>query len=146
MHKIKFLKKRLHDIYYIFRSFFYKLSCKNVIFGEKVILFSRVSISNSKVGRYTYFAGFSEVSNAEIGSFCSIAKDVVIGVGKHPKSYFSTSPALFSDKTILPYRLLPFDANYKEFEKVIIKDDVWCGRGCMILDGVTIGQGARVRS
>ncbi|MCS6180477.1 CatB-related O-acetyltransferase [Shewanella baltica] len=136
------LKKRMLDVYYIIRSEFYKLKCKNVSFSEKVILFSKASIANSKVGRYTYFAGFADVSNADIGSFCSIAKDVIIGMGKHPISYFSTSPALFSDKTILPHRLLPFDSDYKDFEKVIIKDDVWCGRGCMILDGVTIGQGA----
>ncbi|MCB2312028.1 CatB-related O-acetyltransferase [Clostridium tagluense] len=69
-----------------------------------------------------------------IGSYCSIADNVsfLLG-GEHFYTGFST----------YPFRKFIGDGNENTGSKgpVIVGDDVWIGYGCIILSGVTIGQG-----
>ena len=45
------------------------------------------------------FCGYNcEIFNAEIGSFCSIANNVVIGGAMHPITWVSTSPVFYDGR------------------------------------------------
>ena len=78
-------------------------------------------------------------STVEIGSFCSIAKNVLILLGgNHRLDWISTYPftPMFHTKN-------PSMKDYNTTKgNVIIKNDVWIGMNSIILSGVTIGNGA----
>lgn len=96
------------------------------------------------MGRFSYSLSPELIkSDTKIGSFCSIARGVQIGPGKHPLEYLSTSP--------FTYFLRGNDKN-KEIEdetqkitnskRCIIEDDVWIGTNTVVLEGIRIGRGA----
>lgn len=72
-----------------------------------------------------------------IGKKCSIARNCTFTLSNHFVDTFSTSP---SGKHLFPHR----QGNPSSFSKgdIIIKNDVWIGTNCTILDGITIGNGA----
>lgn len=100
-------------------------------------------IVKSRVGGYTYIANNTHIVHAEIGKFCSISHSVRIGLGKHPVDRFSTSPIFYSTKNPLGIQLVD-DDSFSEYSTVRINNDVWIGANALILDGVTIGNGAVV--
>ena len=72
-----------------------------------------------------------------IGKKCSIAMNCVFTLSNHLLDTFSTSPSgtsLFSHK----------QGSLSSYSKgdIIIKNDVWIGVNCIILDGITIGNGS----
>jgi acetyltransferase-like isoleucine patch superfamily enzyme len=95
------------------------------------------------VGRHTYgtpmipaFAG-SEVT-VEIGSFCSIAANVMLLLGGgHNPDWVSTWPIREALGLPEQYEHHPI---YRGL--TVIGNDVWLGRDSLIFDGVTIGDGA----
>lgn len=101
-----------------------------------------------KIGRYTY--GDPRVEDCwnhpgvtlEIGSFCSIARGVVIWLGgNHHTEWISTSNL----NDYFPCAAaVPRPKYYQTGAKgsVIIGNDVWIGTDVTILSGVTIGDGA----
>lgn len=102
---------------------------------------NRFNVQNVKVGKGTYGELFikdfgNHQWNLSIGNYCSIAQNVTFLVaGEHQYNTISTFPF----KT--------YYTNLKEKEdfskgEIKIKDDVWIGYNCIILSGVTIGQGA----
>lgn len=116
-------------------------------FSDKTILFHMANVSHSDIGKYTYIAGYANINNCTIGSFCSIADGVRVGVGVHPLNLISTHPALYSIKTIFPYKLIDdsiIDSlpSHEESKRINIGNDVWIGTDSIILDGVNIGDGA----
>lgn len=102
-----------------------------------------VNAPRVKVGRHTYgtpiipaFAG-SEMA-VEIGSFCSLAANVtILAGGGHDPNWVSTWP-------IREVFGLPEQYEHHPVYKgpVVIGNDVWLGRDSLIMDGVTIGDGA----
>jgi acetyltransferase-like isoleucine patch superfamily enzyme len=84
----------------------------------------------------------TEVTNADIGRFCSIAPGCRIGLGKHPSRIFvSTHPAFYAVAGGYPFSFV----NRQKFEqrkRIIIGNDVWISANVLIADGVTIGNGA----
>ncbi|MCS6113305.1 CatB-related O-acetyltransferase [Shewanella baltica] len=135
------LKKFVRDLLTIAKSNYFKSLNKSSVFSKESILFDKIVISNSKVGSYTYFAGKGNVNNALIGSYCSIADGVKIGLGLHPLDWISTHPATYSNNTIFPYRHFSRRNIFIESKPVIIGNDVWLGANVIIMDGVTIGDG-----
>lgn len=108
--------------------------------NETVLEFCRnISLEQILVGNKTYgplnVIGFGQThEKLEIGSYCSIAREVafILG-GEHDYLHLSTYP--FLNKT------------YGQTEaitkgKITVADDVWIGFRATILSGVTIGQGA----
>jgi Hexapeptide repeat of succinyl-transferase len=95
------------------------------------------------IGRYTFgepviptFAG-SAVS-VEIGSFCSIAANVMLLLaGGHNTAWVSTWPIR---------EVFGLPGQYEQHPvyrgPTVIGNDVWIGRDAVILDGITIGHGA----
>ena len=94
------------------------------------------------VGRYTYgplnILYNNTRSHISIGSFCSIAEDVVFVVGNgHP----------IDTATTFPLKVKVLASSVKEStskDGILVGDDVWIGYRSTILDGVSIGQGAVV--
>ena len=94
---------------------------------------------NSSIGKYSYVFG-STVISTEIGKYCSIAENCVIGGGKHPTDWVSSSPVFYKGKNCLKKN---FSQNkFDEFEKTVIGNDVWIGSKVIVKGGVKIGNGA----
>lgn len=96
----------------------------------------------SSVGRYSYFSGDTIIQNCEMGSFCSIAPGVKIGLPSHPsEKIVSTHPSFFS---IAGQASVVFATEqlYTEETRTIIGNDVWIGQNALIKGGVVIGHGA----
>lgn len=140
-------KKYISKRKIIIKSSLYKMRNRTSTFSDKTILFRMANVSYSDIGKYTYIAGYANINNCTIGSFCSIADGVRVGVGVHPLNLISTHPALYSIKTIFPYKLIDdsiIDSlpSHEESKRINIGNDVWIGTDSIILDGVNIGDGA----
>ena len=95
------------------------------------------------IGAMTYIRSGGELWNVnEIGRFCSISNNVVIGQEKggqgHPLHWVSTHPFQMDALVRPPPR--------GEIESTCIGHDVWIGRDVMIMEGVRVGTGAVIAS
>lgn len=98
------------------------------------------------IGRHTYGAPrlrwWGEPANLSIGSFCSIAEGVEIFLGgNHRTDWVTTYP--FPVMRHWP-EARAIQGHPATRGDVRIGNDVWLGAGCVILSGVTIGDGAVV--
>jgi chloramphenicol O-acetyltransferase type B len=103
-----------------------------------------VLLLNSVVSSFSYIGKKCLIQNTTIGSFCSIANEVFIGLGKHPDNLFSTSTLFYRRDNTLRIKLVDVDYDYEEYQPIEIGNDVWIGTRAIILDGVKIGHGAIV--
>lgn len=101
-------------------------------------------VLNSTIKTCSYVGRNSIVQNTSIGSFCSIANDVFIGLGAHPIAHFSTSPLFYRVSNTFNLKLIDEDYEFAEYRPIEIGNDVWIGARAIILDGVKIGDGAIV--
>ena len=70
--------------------------------AKNVVLFSNVRLYETNVGDYSYIQEGTVVVNAEIGKFCSIAGNAVVGLANHPTSMVSTHPSFYDNAKTLP--------------------------------------------
>lgn len=106
-------------------------------------------ISSAHIGYGTYIGPDTNLNNAIVGRYCSIAGNVKVVSATHPTSDFvSTSPMFFSTlrQTGKSYcsanrfnEILSVDGR-----TVIIGNDVWIGESVTIKGGIRIGDGAIV--
>ena len=96
------------------------------------------------IGKYTYgnpiIMDWNDGSELTIGSFCSIANNIIIMVGSsggHNVGYVSTYPFHARPAVWGTLKECPVTDG-----SVHIGNDVWIGLGVIILPGVTIGDGA----
>ena len=119
------------------RSFLGRLRGSSVYLADK---FPGQKIGPFSYGEMIVFRYGDSDANLEIGNYCSFAADVKIFLGgEHRTDWVST---------------YPFNALHPEFSHieghprskgdVRIGNDVWLGRGAVVLSGVTIGDGAAV--
>lgn len=99
--------------------------------------------SRVSVGRFTYgnpeFLLWGDSERIHIGSFCSIANEVVIsGGGEHRTDWVTTFPMriAFGDP------LAGKDGHPASKGETKIGNDVWIATRAMVLSGVNIGDGA----
>ncbi len=92
------------------------------------------------VGKCTYVGENIYIGSPKtvIGSFCSLAANIIIGPGEHPTNYLSSSSFLYMD--CLGYSVN--QGNQEFLEPCYIGNDVWIGDNVFIKGGVTIGDGA----
>lgn len=98
--------------------------------------------SRVSVGRFTYgnpqFMLWDDSERIKIGSFCSIADEVVIfGGGEHRTDWVTTFPLRIAFDDPLKGK----DGHPASKGETKIGNDVWIGFRAMILSGVTIGDG-----
>lgn len=114
---------------------------RDVSIAEHSFIGKRCIINNSSIGMYSYVSFNSIVQNTSIGNYCSIANDVFCGLGRHPLDRFSTSPVFYRFKNLLG-ESVAIDDDFKNYLPVTIGNDVWVGARAVILDGVSVGNGA----
>lgn len=116
----------------------------NADINKTVNIYRGVKAKNAKIEAYSYIAANTDIENAEIGKFCSIADHCRIGMSGHSLQYISTSP-IFTQK-INALQECWIDKNIFEHkstdERVYIGNDVWVGSHVLINGGVHIGDGA----
>jgi acetyltransferase-like isoleucine patch superfamily enzyme len=95
---------------------------------------------NSTLGNYTYVSTGTLIQSADIGKFCSIGPNTVIGYGNHPIDFISTSPLFYHTGLIFGKTFAAKEA-FETFEKVTIGNDVWIGSNVYVRNGITIGDG-----
>ena len=97
-------------------------------------------VVNSRLDRHTFCGYDCEIINCDIGAFCSIANNVVIGVSKHPMEWVSMSPVFYEGRDSVKAK---FSTHQREkVKRTIIGNDVWIGESVIIRQNVTIGNGA----
>lgn len=99
-------------------------------------------INHSIIGNYTYIGQNSRFQNTRIGNYCSVASDVICGLGNHPLDLFSTSPLFYRVNNTFNLKIVDEDLDFAEYKPINIGHDVWIGTRAIILDGVNIGNGA----
>lgn len=100
------------------------------------------SVNASKIGRHTYVAENARIVRVEIGAFCSIGPNVIIGgLGTHPTKWISTHPVFYSTLKQSGKTFVTINS-FDELQLNKIGNDVWIGARALILDGVSIGDGA----
>lgn len=139
----------------LFRHLLYKVRYPGVVIrrdavvhrltvsGAGVHVANRAFLHNVTIGKYSYCGVNSQIANASIGCFCSIAQEVRVGLAMHPLHFVSTSPGLYSSRASWAPSFGARHA-FAEHADVCIGNDVWIGAGATILGGVTVGDGAVV--
>lgn len=119
------MRKFLIIILQIFKQPLLVLRHNSVPFSTR--LGGRNFLQNSKLGKWSYIGNNSMLIDVKIGNYCSIAPFVIIGGMNHSYESVSTSPRL----------------NNKCFYTTTrIGHDVWIGANAIVLQGVSIGNGA----
>lgn len=125
---------------------FNKISFRATVVDSKihktVAIQPHANVRYSQIGRYTYISSRTGVIHAEVGSFCSIAANVSIGGGAHDLNAVSTSPVFNKGRNILKRNFAQIE--FAPFKTTKIGNDVWIGNRSLVLQGVTIGDGAVV--
>ncbi len=108
------------------------------------VIYRGVKIKSSKVGAYTYISNNTDVENAEIGKYCSIADHCRIGMSGHSLQYLSTSPVFTQKTNALKESWAEKNVfkNKSKEERVYLGNDVWVGSHVLINGGVHVGDGA----
>lgn len=113
-----------------------------VLFAEPEVRLMDVDIYGSAfVGLYSYMVSGYIRSYVEIGRYCSIGRNVSIGLGEHNYKLLSTSPFYSTNCSIIDIESVKLAKNNPK-RRIIIGNDVWIGDGAYICNGVTIGDGA----
>jgi acetyltransferase-like isoleucine patch superfamily enzyme len=107
----------------------------------KFLLYGNNTVSNSTIGRNSYVAQNTLIYNTDIGNYCSIGPNVVIGFGDHPTDKLTTSPTIYYNEAIYTAAIVNA-AKAKYNKRVSIGHDVWIGGNVLIKNGITIGNGA----
>lgn len=96
-----------------------------------------VSVGNGTYGPLDIRHFGNPDERVQIGHYCSIGPDCVFMTGgEHPYDRFSTYP--------FHMKLGLCENESVTRGPIVLKDDVWLGMGCIVMSGVTIGQGAVV--
>ncbi len=141
----KFIRKLALYFYWKYRNYKeglmiynYDLSPK-IKLGKKVMIRKNTEISNVIIGDFSYISGPNTfVKDAIIGKHCSIARNVIIGVEGHEYHWLTTGAILVSKK----YGFIKKGKHAEQKQGPIIGNDVWIGLNCIIMRGVTVGDGA----
>ncbi len=119
------------------------------VFKREVIRHAQLEILKQKgvvkIGRHTYgkpvIFAWNHDTKLTIGNFCSISEDVKILLGgEHSLDSVTTYPFNIFRSTWGN----DLKGTTKSKGDISIGNDVWLGHSCMILSGVTIGNGAVV--
>lgn len=141
MNKFHFIKGMLKNIFNPRISLFSFVSSTNRIHST-VCIYRGVKIKGSQIGAYSYIGNNTDIGNAVIGKFCSIADYCRIGMGGHALNYLSTSPIFTERINGCKESWIKEDVCMEISKPVIIGNDVWIGSHVLIKAGVRIGDGA----
>lgn len=130
-------------------GFLYSKFFRRVVPGKSILhssidktakIYSGTKMYESSLGKYSYIGYDCSIVKCKIGSFCSIAEDVIIGGAQHPLNWVSTSPVFYKVNGGTGRHL--GDLTIPEVAETTIGNDVWIGSRAIIMQGITIGDGA----
>lgn len=111
-------------------------------FDTYVKLYKRSAVIQSKIGKCTYLANDAVINLAEVGAFCSIGPQTIVGgLGSHPTTWISTHPAFYSLGQQCGVTFSKENI-FNEYKRTHVGNDVWIGARAIVLDGVHVGNGA----
>ena len=148
---MKYIKKLLNNSRR--KEFFYnilKLKFNSTIvdsYLEQPIEIGESSfISKSILGKYFITGKYCEITQTEIGRFCSFGNNVCTNAGRHPFNWLSTHLFMLNKKNWDWYNKYKFkvkkNLKFRWKNKVKIGSDVWIGNNVVILTDLKIGNGA----
>lgn len=120
-------------------------SVRDCILGPWTRVGARTSLAEVSLGAYSYIVDDASATYADIGKFCSIARDSRINPGNHPT--WKAAQHHFS------YRARSYDLadtddaeffEWRRSHRCELGHDVWIGHGAVVLPGVSVGTGAVV--
>lgn len=106
------------------------------------VLFKNALLYKTSLGAYSYVQENTAIYSADVGPFCSIARNITIGLFVHPTSMVSTSPIFYDCTQQLPRFFVKENLFQQEMLRTVIGPDVWIGEGAKVKAGVRIGVGA----
>lgn len=118
----------------------------NAVIDKTAYLYRGVKAKKCTIGAHSYVSANTDIENAEIGKFCSIADHCRVGMSSHTLSFISTSPIFTQRFNALHEQWInenTIEVKSSE-ERVVIGNDVWIGSHVLINGGVHIGDGACV--
>lgn len=121
-----FVRNLFYQCKYLLRLPIYYLNHTCIDSSNKVA--EDVSLKHCHIGRYNYFARRDSFYMVKTGNYCCFGPDVHIGGMAHSYWWYSMSPIL--------------SERGKCDEITEIGNDVWIAAGCIIKQGVKIGDGA----
>ena len=105
----------------------------------------RAKLMCSHVGRHSRICINTELFYTSVGNFTIIARNCIVGLGAHPTNTLSPHSIFYKKHRWKWHDDWCKDTGFRESDKPItIGNGVWIGMRCLILDGVTIGDGAIV--
>ncbi len=110
--------------------------------GDYSVVFKDSVLMDVSLGKYSYIQSKCVIISTEIGSFCSIASGVHIGLGVHPTHMVSSSPVFYDNTQPLPKYFVKGKYFTDIMPRTTIGPDVWIGHGVLIKAGVNIGIGS----
>lgn len=142
VHYIKGIAKSLFNP----RISLFAIVSANAKVDKTAYLYRGVKAKECEIGAYTYISNNTEVENAIIGKYCSIADHCRIGMSGHSLQFLSTSPIFTEVSNALQKTWIEKDVfeNKDEKETTYIGNDVWVGSHVLINGGVHVGDGACV--
>jgi acetyltransferase-like isoleucine patch superfamily enzyme len=111
-------------------------------FTKKSHILGLAKLKNVEVDEYSRIGFGCSIANATVGKFTAIGKGSRIGLGRHPINYLSTNSIFYRKGQFNDAWCNPIE--YEESLPISIGNDVWIGVDSIIMDGVTIGDGAIV--
>ena len=116
----------------------------NVEVDKTAYIYRGVKAKHAKIGAHSYIAANTDIENAVIGKYCSIADHCRVGMSGHSLSYLSTSPIFTQTVNALQERWIEKNVfeHKSEDETAILGNDVWVGSHVLINGGVKVGDGA----
>ncbi|BDT66905.1 2,3,4,5-tetrahydropyridine-2,6-dicarboxylate N-acetyltransferase [Comamonadaceae bacterium OS-1] len=100
-----------------------------------------VTMLNCSLGAFSYLNSHCFVSNSVIGRYTCIGREVLAGLGRHPTNRKAVHRMFYSNE-IKIWKDYFFESDFSEHAPITIGNDVWIGARSIIMDGVTIGDGA----
>ncbi len=97
-------------------------------------------VLNSSFDKHSFCGYDCQINNSDIGSFCSIADNVIIGPSSHPYNWVGGSPVFYSGRDSIKAKFSEFDR--EKPLRTVIGSDVWIGINSIIKSGVKIGHGS----
>lgn len=117
---------------------------KNTTFTKKTGLGRGSKLLNVQIGEFSSVGIDSKVSNAKVGRFSEIAREVYVGLGPHPTDYLSTHSIFYKNKPWASHPEWVKEIDFNESPISNIGNAVWIGTRAIIMDGVSVGDGAIV--
>lgn len=131
----------IKKITYPFVSIF-ALWDKKTTFDKKSALRRGSKCHQVTIGRYSSVGVDSKLIRVKIGNFTVIARNCNIGLGAHPTNYLTTHSIFYKTR---PWSGCPKwcgKINFNECKFTHIGNGVFIGAHVIVMDGVTIGDGA----